>query len=124
MKIVKFEDLDCWKEAKLLVQLVYSAVNKVDRFRKDYGLKDQVVRSAVSVMSNIAEGFTRKSNKEFIQFLYISKSSSAEVQSIFYVALDQQYITKDIFEKIYNQADKVSRMNSNFIKYLKNNLKK
>jgi len=69
-------------------------------------------------MSNIAEGFSRKSNKEFIQYLFISKSSAAEVQSQLYVALDQNYIKQEAFEEIYNQAEKVSKMNSGFIKYL------
>lgn len=75
-------------------------------------------------MSNIAEGFSRRSNKEFIQFLYISKSSAAEVQSQFYVALDQEYISRKDFEMLYNQAEIVSKMNSNFIKYLTSQLHK
>ena len=69
-------------------------------------------------MANIAEGFTRKSNKEFIQYLFISKSSSAEVQSHLYAALDQAYITQQVFDKIYAQAKKISKMDSGFIKYL------
>ena len=75
-------------------------------------------------MSNIAEGFSRKSNKEFIQYLYIAKSSAAEVQSQLYVALDQAYITQDDFKKLYTQADLVSKLNSGFIKYLNIQLKK
>ena len=74
-------------------------------------------------MSNIAEGFSRKSNKEFSQFLFISKSSAAEVQSQLYVALDQNYITKETFQQIYDQAEVVSKLNSGFIKYLKSQLK-
>jgi four helix bundle protein len=74
-------------------------------------------------MSNIAEGFARRSNREFIQFLFISKSSAAEVQSQLYVALDQEYINQDDFGKIYNQAEIVSKMDSGFIKYLKSQLK-
>jgi four helix bundle protein len=69
-------------------------------------------------MSNIAEGFTRKGNKEFIQFLFISKSSAAEVQSQLYVALDQKYMDRETFDRLYDKADKVARMTSNFIKYL------
>ncbi len=75
-------------------------------------------------MSNIAEGFSRKSNKEFAQFLFISKSSAAEVQSQLYVALDQNYITKETFQQIYDQAEVVSKLNSGFIKYLKSQLNK
>jgi four helix bundle protein len=72
----------------------------------------------VSSMSNIAEGFSRHSNKEFAQFLFISKSSVTEVQSILYVALDQAYIDKTAFNKLYLQAEKVSKLNSGLINYL------
>ena len=77
-------------------------------------------------MSNIAEGFSfsRRSNKEFIQYLFISKSSATEVQSEAYVTSDQKYISQEIFEKIYNQAEKVSRLNSGFITYLLENEKR
>jgi NADH:ubiquinone oxidoreductase subunit len=75
-------------------------------------------------MANIAEGYARRSNKEFTQFLFISKSSAAEVQSQLYVAVDQGYIDDKQFEKIYNQAEKVSKLNSGFIKYLKTTLNK
>ncbi len=118
MKIKRFEEIEAWQEARKLVKLVYQAINSSDKFKKDYRLRDQATSAAVSTMSNIAEGFSRKSNKEFIQFLYISKSSSAEVQSIFYVALDMNYISKETFQIIYNQADKVSQLDSGFIKYL------
>jgi four helix bundle protein len=80
--------------------------------------------ASVSSMSNIPEGFARQSNREFIQFLYISKSSAAELQSQLYVALDQEYITQEDFDSIYNQAEIVSRMDSGFIKYLHSQLKK
>ena len=75
-------------------------------------------------MSNIAEGFSRKGNKEFVQYLYISKSSAAEVQSHLYVALDQEYIQETDFRKIYDQAEKVSKLDSAFIKYLDSEIKK
>jgi len=74
-------------------------------------------------MSNIAEGFSRKSDKEFIQYLFISKSSAAEVQSQLYVALDQGYISERDFEKLYQQVEKVAKLDSGFIKYLKTQLK-
>ena len=119
MRIKRFEDIDAWKEARKLVNSVYEAINHSSRFNKDFRLTNQIQGAAVSVMSNIAEGFSRRSNKEFIQFLFISKSSAAEVQSQLYVALDQNYITQDIFDKIYTQAENVSKLNSGFIKYLK-----
>jgi len=101
-----------------LVKMVYDAINASEGFKKDYRLRDQATAAAVSTMSNIAEGFSRHSNKEFIQFLYISKSSAAEVQSIFYVALDQGYVDQRTFETVYLQADKVSQIDSGLIKYL------
>ena len=79
--------------------------------------------AAVSSMANIAEGYSRRSNKEFIQFLFISKSSAAEVQSHLYVALDQKYLDEETFKKIYDQAEKVSKMDSGFIKYLNSQIK-
>jgi len=124
MKITRFEDIDAWKEARKLVKMVYSVVKKSKEFRKDFRLVNQMQDAAVSSMSNIPEGFARQSNKEFIQFLYISKSSAAEVQSQLYVALDQEYITEEDFDGIYNQADIVSKMDSGFIKYLYSQLNK
>lgn len=123
MKITRFEDIEAWQEARKLVKMVYSVINKSSKFRKDFRLVNQVQDAAVSAMSNIAEGFARRSNREFIQFLFISKSSAAEVQSQFYVALDQEYINQDDFERIFNQAGTVSKMDSGFIKYLNSQLK-
>lgn len=124
MKIQRFEDLECWKEARKLVNFVYEAVRSNVHFQKDFRLSGQITGAAVSSMSNIAEGFSRRSNKELIQYLFISKSSATEVQSEAYVALDQKYISREIFEKIYNQAEKVSKLDSGFITYLLENEKK
>ena len=124
MKITRFEDIEAWREARKLVKLVYDAINKSEKFTKDFRLMNQIQGAAVSSMSNIAEGFSRKSNKEFIQYFFISKSSTAEVQSHLYAALDQEYITKEVFDKVYIQAEKVSKMDSGFIKYLNSQLKK
>jgi len=78
MKITRFEDLDCWQEARNIVNRAYR-VCRSDDFRKDYSLVDQVKRAAISIMANIVEGFSRRGNKEFIQFLFIAKSSAAEL---------------------------------------------
>ena len=124
MTIKRFEDIDAWKEARNLVKMVYDAIKQNEKFQKDYRLVNQIQGASVSSMSNIAEGFSRRSNKEFIQYLFISKSSAAEVQSQLYVALDQNYMTKETFEKIYAQAEAVSKLDSGFIKYLRSQLNK
>ena len=121
MKLTRFEDLECWQEARKLVTMVYGAIRSNPSFQNDYRLKDQSIGAAISVMGNIPEGFVRRSNKEFIQFLFISVSSAAELQSHMYAALDQHYVTKDTFDGIYQQADKTSRMISGLITYLRNN---
>jgi len=123
MKIEQFEEIEAWKEARKLVNKVYG-VCSVNEFRKDYSLVDQIRRAAISVMANISEGFARKGNKEFMQFLFISKSSAAELQSHLYVALDQAYIDKSQFDELYQAADKIQRQLSNFIKYLQSTLKR
>ena len=122
MKISRFEEIDCWQQARVLVRYVYQATAR-DAFKKDLRLTGQVQAAAVSVMSNIAEGFTRRSNREFVQFLFISLSSTAEVQSQLYVALDLGYISEDGFQLIYDQAAATARLISNFIKYLTENEK-
>ena len=112
-----------WQEARKLVKLVYEAINANERFSKDLRLVSQIQGASVSSMSNIAEGFSRKGKREFIQYLFISKSSAAEVQSHLYVAIDQGYISKETFDQLYAQAEKVSKMDSGFIKYLNSELK-
>jgi four helix bundle protein len=121
MKLTRFEDLECWKEARKLVNMVYKAIRESKPFQNDYRLKDQSVGAAISVMGNIPEGFVRRSNKEFAQFLFISVSSAAELQSHMYVAMDQHYVTKETFDNIYQQADKTGKMISGLITYLREN---
>ena len=118
MKITRFEDLECWQAARELTNMIYAATNGTS-FHKDMRLCGQIQSSAGSVMANIAEGFVRKSDKEFVQFLFIAMSSAAETQSHLYVAIDQKYVDKDQFDGIYEQADKTGRKISNFIKYLR-----
>jgi four helix bundle protein len=118
MKIERFKDIEAWKEARNIVNSVYSA----DGLKRDYSLTDQVKRAAISIMANIAEGFSRKGNKEFMQFLFIAKASAAELQSHFYVALDQGYVKREQFDTLYEDIDRVQRKISNFIKYLNSTL--
>jgi len=91
MKIGRFEEINAWQEARKLVRMVYNTINKNNNFKTDLRFKSQITSSAVSTMSNIAESFSRNSNKEFARFLFISKGSLAELQSLLYVALDLNY---------------------------------
>jgi len=106
-----------------LVNLVYLAIRDNKDFQKHVRLRAQITGAAVSSMSNIAEGFSRRSNNEFIQYLFISKSSATEVQSEAYVALDQKYIEEDAFRQLYDQAERVSKLDSGLITYLLQNRK-
>ena len=119
-KITRFEDLECWQEARNLVRKVYAETGD-GAFKKDLRLSGQIQAAAGSVMANISERFIRRSNKEFIQFLFIAISSAAEVQSHLYVAADQGYVSKPAFDAMYQQADKTSRIISGLIKYLRAN---
>ncbi len=118
MRIERFEDIKGWQEARVLVSLVYQAVKSSKDLYKDYKFKEQVQSAAISIMSNIAEGFSRRSTKEFTQFLFIAKGSVAELQSQLYVALDQGYITAAKFNELYTKSDEVARLISGFIQYL------
>ena len=118
MKITRFEDLECWQEARILTRMVYE-VTTDGPFKRDLRLSGQIQAAATSTMANIAEGFIRHSDKEFIQFLFIAMSSCAEVQSHLYVALDRSYVDDEKFEEIYSQADKTARIISGLIKYLR-----
>jgi four helix bundle protein len=117
--VKQFEDLHVWQEARGLVNEVYK-VTKQGAFRRDFSLRDQITRAAVSSMSNIAEGFERGSRREFIQFLNVAKGSTGEVRSQLYVALDQEYVDQKMFEKLRDSALAVSRRLAKFIRYLEN----
>ena len=117
-KIQKFEDIVAWQKARELTRKVY-AHSKTGVFAKDFGLRDQIQRASVSIMGNVAEGYDRGGDKEFIQFLSVSKGSCGEVKSHLYVALDQQYINSPQFNQLYNSADEVGRLLGGFMAYLK-----
>lgn len=116
-KIERFEDIIAWQRARVLAKEIYAST-KIGPFAKDYGLKDQIQRASVSTMSNIAEGFERGGDREFIQFLSNSKGSCGEVKSQLYVALDQNYISNAGFGELYAKADEVSRLVGGFMTYL------
>ena len=115
--IQRFEDLHCWKSARELVNMVYEATNQ-SPFNRDYGLRDQIRRAVISVMSNIAEGFNAGSDAEFMRFLSFSRRSVSETQSQSYIALDQNYITQDTFNRIYTKASQTERQDNALISYL------
>ena len=117
-RINRFEEIEAWKKARVLVKQVYEMTGRPS-FSKDFALKDQLRRAAVSIISNIAEGFSRQTDQEFIQFLFIAKGSVSEVQSQLYVALDLGYVPDGHFSRCYEGADEVARLLSGFIKYLK-----
>ena len=118
VQIKRFEDIEAWKKARRLVNEIYRVTRK-GTLSKDSSLKDQIRRAAVSVMSNIAEGFSRQTDREFTQFLYMAKGSVSEVQSQLYVASDLDYLSKEEFTRLYNDADEVAKLISGFIRYLK-----
>jgi len=113
-----FEDLKVWRDSREFVKAIYELTSS-ESFRKDFGLKDQFQRAAVSIMNNIAEGFERNNNKEFVLFLKYSKGSAGEIRSMLYVALDLNYIDTNTFDKYYTSAINIITQISNFMKYLK-----
>lgn len=118
MTVKKFEDLKIWQEARSLTRRIYEVTAK-ESFRRDYALSDQMRRAAVSVMANIAEGFERCNNKEFIQYLFIAKSSCGELRSHLYVAIDQHYISEKEHLDLSTSAAGLTTMIYNLIEYLK-----
>jgi four helix bundle protein len=114
----KFVDLACWQKARELNRLLYK-VSRSGAFAKDYGLRDQIRRASVSIMSNVAEGFERGGDKEFLQFLSNAKGSCGEVRCQLYAALDEDYLSEVEFEELRDRATEVSRMISGLMTYLR-----
>jgi len=114
MKIEKFEDIISWKKSQDLGVVIYRLFSK----NKDFGFKNQIERAVISIGNNIAEGYERKSNKEFKQFLFIAKGSCGEVRSMLYVALRLEYISKNEFDLVISSSEEISKLLSGLIKTL------
>jgi four helix bundle protein len=117
-KIERFEDIVAWQKARVLTKEIY-VLTRTGQFARDYGLRDQIQRASVSAMANIAEGFERGGDREFLQFLSNAKGSCGEVKSHLQVALDQGYVAKENFDELYAKADEVSRLVGGFMAYLR-----
>jgi four helix bundle protein len=116
-KIKRFEDLTSWQKARELNHLIYNAT-KNGTFAKDFGLRDQIRRASISVMSNIAEGFERGGDKEFIQFLANAKGSCGEIRCQLYAASDEKYLAQAEFKELYDRSVEISRLISGLMRYL------
>lgn len=122
MKINRFEDLEIWKLALKITKYVYDLTSKKD-FSKDFELKNQTRGSAISISSNIVEGFEKNNNNEFIRFLQIAKGSCGELRNQLYIALAVKYINEDEFNKVNDMLLELSGKIGKFISYLKNQRK-
>ena len=117
MKIQRFEDLEAWQIARELTNKIYS-ISRKESIRRDYGFVDQIRRAAISIMNNIAEGFERGSNKDFVRFLFIARGSAGEVRSMLYVGLDQGYLADDTFTRCHDLCVRCSQLCWGLIKHL------
>jgi four helix bundle protein len=115
--VKKFEDLECWQEARKLVKMIYEFTKKKG-FNRDFDLISQLKRSTISIMANIAEGFHRKTNKDFMKFLDYSRSSIAETLSHCFIALDQNYINGSEMQKVKEQSELIWKKINSLISYL------
>ena len=115
MTIEKFEDIISWQKSKSLTIRVY----QIFKDSKDFSFRDQMQRASVSIMNNIAEGFDRKGDKEFIHFLYIAKGSCSEVRSMLYLAHELKYISKEDFSELINTSLEISKLLNGLIKSIK-----
>ncbi len=115
--ITRFEEIEAWKTARELTRMIY-AFTEHGQFSKDFGLRNQIQRAAVSVMSNIAEGFESRTQAQFLDYLGRSKASAGEVRCQLYIALDLNYLTQEQFNQVFDLADKSSRQIARFMGYL------
>jgi four helix bundle protein len=118
MKIEKFEDLEIWQEARKLCKRIFD-ITSIEPFQSDFKFRDQIRSSSGSIMDNIAEGFERDGNKEFIQFLSVAKGSGGETRSQSYRAFDYNYINQDTLDDLILRTTQLSKQISSFMTYLK-----
>ncbi len=116
--IKRFYDLEAWKKARMLNKTVYIATRS-EIFKKDFALVDQTRRASISIMANLAEGFGRKGNKEFLQFISISEASLCELQSHLFVALDIEYISEIDFKNLFDLTEETQRIINGLADYLR-----
>ncbi|MBC5833406.1 four helix bundle protein [Flavobacterium sp. F372] len=116
-KFNSFEEINSWQKSRIFNKRIYQITENIN-FKKDFDLVRQIRRASISISSNIAEGFERNTDKEFIYFLYVAKASAGEVRSQLYLAIDLEYITKEEFEELLESVSEISRLLSGFIKYL------
>ena len=114
----RLEDIQAWQKACQATRMIYELTGN-GTFSKDFGLRSQIQRASVSIMANIAEGFGRRSDKEFANFLNIAHGSVSETQSHLYVALDLSYVDRAFFTKLYELLDEVSRMTLGLAQHLR-----
>jgi len=121
-KFKSFEEINSWQKSRIFNKKIY-LVTENSNFKKDFDFVRQIRRASLSISSNIAEGFERNTDKEFVYFLYVAKASAGEVRSQLYLAFDLEYIIKEEFEMLLNSVTEISKLLSGFIKYLESSRK-
>jgi len=121
-KFNSFEEINSWQKSRIFNKKIYLATENPN-FKKDFDFVRQIRRASLSISSNIAEGFERNTDKEFVYFLYVAKASAGEVRSQLYLAFDLEYIIKEEFEMLLNSVTEISKLLSGFIKYLESSRK-
>jgi four helix bundle protein len=115
--ITRFEEIEAWKTARELTRTVY-ALTEQGSFARDFGLKNQIERASVSIMSNIAEGFESRTQAQFLEYLGRVKASAGKVRCQLYIAVDIKYLNQEQFKQVFDLADKSSRQIARFMRYL------
>ena len=116
-QINRFEDIEAWRKGRELARQIYQ-ITSYESFSRDFGLRDQIRRAAVSILSNIAEGFERGGDREFRQFLSLAKGSTGELRAQLYVALDAGFVSQEQFEHLHALAVETGRLIAGFMRYL------